>query len=175
VIGTAAPAPRVVVMGVAGSGKSTIGALIADELDVPFIDGDSLHPIENVRKMAGGTPLDDVDRAPWLRSVGAALGAADGGVVIACSALKAAYRDLIVDEAPGVVFVHLTASRDVLASRMEGRTDHFMPATLLDSQLRTLEPLSSEERGATIDVSESVEQVVARAVEAVGDLQLQRG
>lgn len=155
---------RVVVMGVSGSGKSTIGALIAHELGVPFVDGDALHPIENVRKMAGGTPLDDADRAPWLRAVGRALAEADGGLVIACSALKRAYRDLIASEAPGAVFIHLAGSRAVLAARMEGRTDHFMPAALLDSQLATLEPLAADERGATIDIDAPVDDVLARAV-----------
>lgn len=162
--------PRVVVMGVSGSGKSTIGALIAADLGLPFLDGDALHPIENVRKMAGGTPLNDADRAPWLRAVGRALADADDGLVIACSALKRAYRDLIAAEAPGAVFVHLAGTRAVLAARMEGRTDHFMPTTLLDSQLATLEPLAADERGVTIDVAAPVDAVVQQAVAAVREL-----
>ncbi len=160
-------------MGVSGSGKSTIGALIADELGVPFVDGDSLHPIENVRKMAGGTPLDDADRAPWLRSVGQALAAGDG-LVVACSALKRSYRETILGQSPAAVFVHLAASREVLAVRMEGRSDHFMPATLLDSQLGALEPLGEDEPGVTIDVAAATGDILIQATEGVRTLTIGR-
>lgn len=165
--GGPASGPRVVVMGVSGAGKSTIGALIAARLGVPFVDGDSLHPLENVRKMAGGTPLDDADRAPWLRRIGEALAEADGGLVVACSALKSAYRDLIRDSCPDAVFVHLSGTRDVLAGRLEGRSDHFMPASLLDSQLEALEPLGPSERGVVVDIAAPVDAVVAEALQGV--------
>jgi carbohydrate kinase (thermoresistant glucokinase family) len=160
-----APAPRVVVMGVSGSGKSTIGALIADALGVPFVDADSLHPGSNIEKMAAGHPLDDEDRWPWLAVVGRRLaGAGESGAVIACSALKRAYRDAIAAEAPDVVFAHLDGPADVLGQRLEGRSDHFMPPSLLASQLAALEPLGAGERGTTVDISGDVSQVVRTAV-----------
>jgi carbohydrate kinase (thermoresistant glucokinase family) len=155
---------RIVVMGVSGCGKSTIGALIADALGVPFVDGDSLHPLANVRKMAAGTPLDDGDRAPWLEVVVRTLAASSDGLVIACSALKVAYRDAIRAQAPDAVFVHLSGSREVLAARLEGRSGHFMPPALLESQLATLEPLTPAERGVTVGIAGSVDAVVAAAV-----------
>ncbi|HEV7166529.1 MAG TPA: gluconokinase, GntK/IdnK-type [Micrococcaceae bacterium] len=152
-------------MGVSGCGKTTIGALVARELGVPFIDGDSLHPVENVSKMAAGTPLDDGDRWPWLAKVGKELAAAGGaGLVIACSALKRSYRDAIRAQSTSTVFLHLNGTREVLASRLEGRSGHFMPSTLLDSQLATLEPLGDDESGAVVDISDPVDEVVAAAV-----------
>lgn len=158
-------APLVVVMGVAGSGKSTIGVLVADALGVPFIDGDSLHPIANVTKMAAGTPLTDEDRWPWLARVGEELADASGtGLVVACSALKRVYRAAILVEAPGAVFLHLSGSREVLSARLEGRSGHFMPISLLDSQLATLEQLSDDEPRVVVDVGAPVDTVVARAV-----------
>jgi gluconokinase len=164
---------QIVVMGVSGSGKSTIGVLIADALGVPFVDGDSLHPAANIAKMAGGRPLDDDDRRPWLLEIGrrlAAAGQSGEGLVVACSALKRAYRDLILSAAPEARFVHLHGSREVLGSRLEGRTDHFMPPALLDSQLATLEPLADHEPGVVIDVGAPVEQVVASAVSSLRDI-----
>jgi carbohydrate kinase (thermoresistant glucokinase family) len=163
-------ARRIVVMGVSGCGKSTIGALIADAVGVPFVDGDSLHPLANVRKMAAGTPLDDADRAPWLEEVGRTLSASPGGLVIACSALKVVYRDAIRAQARDAVFVHLSGSKKVLAARVEGRSGHFMPPALLDSQLATLEALTPVERGVTVDVAGSVDAVVAAAVDGLGGL-----
>lgn len=159
----AAAAPRVVVMGVSGSGKSTVGALLADALGVPFVDGDSLHPPENVRKMAGGVPLDDVDREPWLRSVGGALAGASGGLVVACSALRRRYRDLIRSYCGSVVVVELAGPRELLAARLGARSDHFMPASLLDSQLHTLEPLAADEPGGRVDIGRPVPEVLAAA------------
>ena len=159
------PHPLVVVMGVSGSGKSTIGVLVADALGVGFVDGDSLHPIANVTKMAAGTALTDDDRWPWLAVVGRTLAdAATSGLVVACSALRRVYRDAIREEVPDVIFLHLDGTRDVLSRRMEGRTDHFMPTTLLDSQLATLERLQSDENGVVVDIDASVEQIVAVAV-----------
>lgn len=163
-----AAAPLVVVMGVSGSGKSTIGLLVADALGVPFIDGDSLHPIANVTKMAAGNPLTDEDRWPWLALVGEALAdATQTGLVVACSALKRAYRDAILAEAPAVVFLHLSGSREVLSARLEGRSGHFMPISLLDSQLATLEEPGDDEPRVVVNVGAPVEAVVAAAVEGI--------
>ena len=141
-------APLVVVMGVSGSGKTTIGTLVAHELGVDFVDGDSLHPIENVQKMASGTPLDDDDRWPWLEVVGRTLherGEQHEGMVIACSALKRKYRERIRSQAPSALFLHLDGSVAVLTRRIEGRSGHFMPPALLSSQMETLEALTEDE------------------------------
>jgi carbohydrate kinase (thermoresistant glucokinase family) len=160
--------PLVVVMGVSGAGKSTIGALVADALGTAFVDGDSLHPIANVHKMAAGTPLTDDDRWPWLAEVGRTLaGSANTGLVVACSALKRSYRDAIRAEAPNAVFLHLDGTRDVLSHRMEGRTDHFMPTSLLDSQLATLEPLQHDEPGIVVSIDAAVPRIVTAAVDAI--------
>jgi beta-N-acetylhexosaminidase len=156
---------RIVVMGVSGCGKTTIGDLVARELGVAFLDGDSLHPVENVAKMAAGTPLTDEDRWPWLATVGAELAAAgDGGLVLACSALRRSYRDAIREQAPDTVFLHLHGSKEVLRSRTEGRTGHIMPPSLLDSQLATLEPLDAGEPGIKVDIAAPVQQVVLEAL-----------
>jgi beta-N-acetylhexosaminidase len=160
-------APAIVVMGVSGCGKTTIGALVAHELGLAFMDGDSLHPVENVAKMAAGTPLTDEDRWPWLATVGHELAAATGGLVIACSALKRSYRDAIRAKAPGTVFVHLDGGREVLGARLEGRSGHFMPAALLDSQLATLEPLGTDEPGLVVDIAAPVADVVGAAVAGI--------
>lgn len=165
-----ARAPLVVVMGVSGSGKTTIGALVAHGAGVPFLDADSLHPLANVRKMAAGTPLEDADRWPWLDTVGERLRDAERegtGLVLACSALRRRYRDRIRRAAPGTVFLHLHGTPEVLASRLEGRSEHFMPASLLASQLDTLEPLGPDEPGYALDIDQPVEDMVAEAVEAL--------
>ena len=162
-----APAPLVVVLGVSGSGKTTIGAVIAGRLGVPFADADSLHSAANIAKMAAGIPLDDDDRGPWLRSVGSELAraaVAGTGLVMACSALKLSYREAIRAEAPGVLFVHLDGTREVLARRLKARSGHFMPLSLLDSQLATLEPLDAAEHGVVVDIEGPPERVAADAV-----------
>lgn len=159
---------RVVVMGVSGAGKSTIGALIADALNFPFVDADALHPLENIRKMAAGTPLVDEDRWPWLDLVSHELAQAQGpGMVVACSALKRRYRDAIRQQAPQTIFVHLEGSLEVLSARLEGRTDHFMPPALLASQLATLEPLEADEAAVIVDVAASMSHIVQSAVAGI--------
>lgn len=159
---------RVVVMGVSGSGKSTVGRAVADALGAPFVDGDDLHPAANVAKMAAGIPLTDADRVPWLRAVGRTLAEGDdAGVVVACSALKRSYRDLIRDEAPGTVFAELDGPRELLQERMI-RPGHFMPVSLLDSQLATLEPLQADEAGLRLDIAESPADLAAAIVDRVG-------
>ena len=155
----------VVVMGVSGSGKSTVGAALAQRLGVPFEDADDLHPRANIAKMSAGRPLDDQDRYPWLEIIGEWLAVhADGGGVMSCSALKRAYRDQLRAHAPGVVFVHLEGSHAVITDRQASRPGHFMPASLLASQFATLEPLQPDERGVVIDVDQGVDAIVAASV-----------
>jgi gluconokinase len=157
--------PLLVVMGVSGCGKTTVGLALADRLGVPFADADDFHPPENVAKMSEGVPLDDDDRAGWLEIVGEWLADhAEGGGVIACSALKRAYRDQLAGHAPDVAFVHLSGSREVIAERQAARPGHFMPASLLDSQFADLEPLQPDERGVVIDVDQTVPAIVEEYV-----------
>lgn len=140
--------PPMVIMGVSGSRKSTVGELLGRRLGIPFIDGDGLHPATNKEKMRAGIPLEDADRRPWLQEIGRTLEELQEkgkGVIIACSALKRRYRDLLREHAPGVLFLHLEGSMDTLAARMAARSHEFMPATLLTSQLEALEPLDSDE------------------------------
>ncbi len=162
--------PLVVIMGVSGSGKSTVGSLLAEKLGVPFADADDLHPASNVAKMAAGTPLDDGDRWPWLALVGEALAAASGtGLVVACSALKRSYREAIRAAAPETRFVLLHGPRALLAARMGTRTEHFMPLELLDSQLATLEPLAADEPGFAVSIESKPEVIVAEIAGRLGD------
>jgi carbohydrate kinase (thermoresistant glucokinase family) len=166
---TTAAAPVIVVGGVSGSGKTSVGEQLALALGVPFVDGDHLHPPENVHKMSGGVPLDDNDRAGWLDLIGAELAAQDaGGLVIACSALKRAYRERIHALQPRTQFVMLTPNIDVLRQRLAARKGHFMPPALLDSQLDTLEPLAPEERGTAVASGGSVQEIVERVLAGVG-------
>ncbi len=132
----------IIVMGVSGCGKSTVGRLIAGQLGFEFRDGDDFHPAANVAKMRAGSPLNDDDRRPWLLAIAGFMRANHAlgrGAVVACSALKESYRDLLLRSEPWVRFVHLTGPREVIAERMKGRVGHYMPVTLLDSQLATLE------------------------------------
>ncbi|AXJ09752.1 gluconokinase, GntK/IdnK-type [Arthrobacter sp. PM3] len=163
----AAGPAHVVVMGVTSCGKSTVGAAIAERLGADFLDGDSLHPQSNIDKMSSGTPLDDDDRAPWLAEIGRRFAASDAGLVIACSALKRAYRDIIRSGDPSVVFVHLHGTRELLSSRMAARPGHFMPLSLLDSQLGTLEELEADEKSVVVDIALPVEQIADEAVAAL--------
>ena len=156
------------VMGVSGAGKSTVGIAIAEKLGVNFADADALHPASNVAKMAAGTPLTDADRWPWLDLVGRALAdAGDAGLVVACSALKRSYRDAIRAAAPSARFVHLVVPRTVLGDRVASRPGHFMPASLVDSQLETLEPLEADEPGVFVDSEGGVAATADRAVAAL--------
>ena len=159
----------VVVMGVCGCGKSTIGRGIAARLGCSFLEGDELHPPANVAKMSRGIPLQDGDRWPWLDAIGAALGSAahaSGSAVAACSALKRVYRDRL-SAAAGVPirYVHLAGTRELLSARMSARKDHFMPTSLLDSQLATLEPLQPDETAVVIDVAWPPERQIEAGVE----------
>jgi len=157
--------PPIVVMGVSASGKTAVGRPLAERLGCPFIDGDVLHPQANIDKMKAGHPLDDADRAPWLDRVAEWLAAHEGGGVIACSALKRRYRDRLRKAAPDTLFVLLAPSLAVLRQRDAARKGHFMPASLLDSQLATLERPDADEHAITIvndgSVGEAVEAVVA--------------
>lgn len=157
--------PLVVVMGVSGSGKTTFGLALAEALDVAFTDADALHSPANVQKMAAGTALTDSDREPWLTEVGTVLASAStGGMVMACSALKRRYRELILSQSPDTFFVHLRLPKSALEARMRERAGHFMPPSLLDSQLATVEPLGSDEPGIELGGDAAVAEIVATAV-----------
>jgi gluconokinase len=148
------PSPTtIVVMGVSGSGKSTVAAELVKRLGWDFAEGDEFHPPANVAKMRAGQPLDDEDRWPWLRTLADWIGEherAGRSVVVTCSALKRSYRDLLRDGHPSVWFAHVTADAGLIRERMENRTGHYMPASLLDSQLDTLAPLQDDEPGGRV-------------------------
>jgi gluconokinase len=153
--------PLIVVMGVSGSGKSTVGAALAQRLRVPFADADDFHPPANIAKMTAGHALDDVDRGPWLTSIGEWLAEHQrGGGVMSCSALKRRYRDHLRTHVSDVEFVHLDGTQAVIARRQASRPGHFMPASLLASQFATLEPLDADETGVVIDVDQSIDAIV---------------
>ncbi|WP_228386382.1 gluconokinase [Streptomyces katsurahamanus] len=157
-------------MGVSGSGKSTVGGLLAQRLMVPFLEADDLHPAANRAKMAAGRPLDDEDRRPWLLSLAdwirEATDSGRGGVM-ACSALKREYRDLFRRAGAGVWFLYLALDRASAARRVAGRTGHFMPARLVDFQYAALEPLRPGEPGMTVDAAADPRAIVDEAANAV--------
>ena len=157
-----------VLMGVAGSGKTTVGRRLADELGWTFVEGDDFHPAANVAKMHRGEPLDDADRAPWLHALRARideLAASGRSAVVACSALKQSYRDVLADGRPEVRFVHLAVPAGVLADRLRHRTGHYMPASLLASQLDTLEEPGD---ALVVDATPSPDAVAAAIRRGIG-------
>ncbi len=155
----------VVVMGVSGCGKTAVGEDLARRISAGFIEGDSLHPSANVEKMRRGMPLDDADRGPWLDALGRMLGG-DGDVVVSCSALKRSYRDRLRALAGRpVVFVYLRGDREVLVARMAARSHDYMPLSLLDSQLATLEPPHGEDKVVTIEIEQPLEAIVMSALD----------
>jgi len=157
--------PVIVVMGVSGSGKSTVGAALAQRLRVPFADADDFHPAANIAKMSAGHALDDHDRHPWLEAIGAWLAEHPDGAVMSCSALKRRYRDQLRHHLRAIEFVHLHGSREVIARRQASRPGHFMPASLLSSQFATLEPLAPDEHGLVIDVDQDIDAIVQEYVD----------
>ena len=160
-----------VVMGVSGSGKSTIARPVAERLGWSFQEGDDLHPKSNIEKMRSGHPLDDADRAPWLAAVHAwidAQAAAGHNGVITCSALKRAYRDRLRDGQPATRFVYLQGDEAVIRERVDGRRGHFMPPSLLDSQFQDLEPPTPDEHAIVIDIRQPIEAQVDAVCAAVG-------
>ena len=155
---------HLVVMGVSGCGKTLIGRAVARALSLEFIEGDELHSPRNVALMAAGTPLTDADRADWLATIAARLGqahAAGQGLVVSCSALKRRYRDRLRAACPGLRFVHLHGGASLLHQRMLARTGHYMPASLLASQLATLEPPAADEDAISVDIGPPPDQVAA--------------
>ncbi|WP_345202433.1 gluconokinase [Fodinibacter luteus] len=173
--GGAAPGARghgrtrhIVVMGVSGSGKSTVAEGISTAMGLPFAEADRFHPEANIAKMSAGIPLTDADRWPWLSDLAAwmATQAREGqSTVMACSALRRAYRDVLRSGPPEVQFVHLDGPVELIAARMSARPDHFMPASLLASQVRTLEPLGADEDGVVLDLRHDPQTLVEQAVE----------
>jgi gluconokinase len=164
--------PLIVVMGVAGSGKTTIASGLAEKLGVPFVEGDSLHPVANVKKMSAGIPLTDEDRWPWLEAIGVRMEMereTGHGVVVSCSALRHAYRDCLRKEVHGTVhFILLDGSRELISDRMKKRKGHFMPSVLLDSQFATLEKPTPDEHAVILDISHPVPLLLAEAAQSVG-------
>jgi len=161
---------RIVIMGVSGCGKSSVGTALGEALGIPYRDGDDLHPTENVEKMRAGIPLQDADRWPWLDRVAETL-RDKAPVIVGCSALRRAYRNRIRAGAGGVVrFVHLAGSRDLIAARMAARQGHYMPPSLLESQFATLEPPGPEE-ALTVDIDQPLTGLIAQILEAVKGLE----
>jgi len=152
---------RIVVMGVSGCGKTTIGQALAASLGLRYVEGDALHPAANVQRMAAGLALSDADRQGWLEAIAAQLAQADGGVVVSCSALRRRYRELLRAAAPGLWLVHLHGTPALLSQRLRGRQGHYMPASLLQSQLDTLEPPAPDEHALSADVGAPPQEIVA--------------
>ena len=161
--------PVLVVMGVSGSGKSTVAAILAGQLGWDLEEGDDLHPAENVEKMSAGTPLTDDDRQPWLETISTWIVEhvmADVPGIITCSALKRRYRDILRER--NVVFVYLSGSKELIGRRLSARLDHYMPPSLLDSQVEALEPPEPDERAVIIDAGRSPAEEAAEVVKILG-------
>ena len=161
---------RIVVMGVAGCGKSEVGARLAQALGVPLVEGDRFHPAANIAKMRAGQPLDDSDRAGWLDVLAVQLAQHPAGAVLACSALKRSYRDVLRAAAPGLVFVHLALTREQAQQRVASRGGHFYPPSLVDSQFEALEDPSQEDGVVTVGAADALDDVVAQAVQGLRQL-----
>ena len=170
-VSPARPVPPMVVMGVQGSGKSTVGRLLAESRGLSFIDGDDLHSAEAKAKMASGHPLTDADRLPWLARVAEAMAAAQSAgesTVVACSALKRSYRDLMRAIVPGLVFAELYGDQSLVAERLSHRNHEYMPTHLLDSQYATLEPLAADEAGLRVSLTQTPDDIVGAITESNG-------
>lgn len=154
---------KIVVMGVTGCGKTTIGIALAEALGIEFIDSDGLHSEANKKKMSSGIPLTDSDREPWLQAVSKTLQNHES-IVVACSALKKSYRSTIIAGAPTTKFIHLSGSKELIFARLSERSHHFMPIGLLDSQFQTLEHLDDSECGNDFDISKSIDEIVHEVV-----------
>ncbi len=159
--------PTVVVMGVSGSGKTTVGVILAHQLGVPFADADDFHSAEAKAKMHAGHPLTDQDRAPWLRRLADWLADEPDGCVLACSALKRRYRDVLRSRSAHLAFLHLAGDPSVVTGRVAHRQGHYMPASLVQSQYDALEPLEPDERGLAIDFTEDPEQIVQQFLKEI--------
>ena len=158
-------ASSIVVMGVAGCGKTTIGQLLADRLGVPYAEADKFHPASNVDKMTRGIPLTDQDREPWLVAIADKI-RRDKSLVVSCSALKHRYRDILRRAHPRVWFLHLVIDQEVAAQRVAGRATHFMPAALVASQFEALQPLQGE-TGLAVDAAQPPEEIITTALSAL--------
>lgn len=165
-------APILVVMGVSGSGKTTVAEKLAARLGWPMLEGDTLHPPANVAKMKSGVPLDDSDRLPWLQAIAARIDEwrrAGSPGIVTCSALKRSYRRILVGDRPEVRLVFLSGSKDLIARRMAERRGHFMPPSLLQSQLDTLEPPGPDENPITVSVEGTPDQIAAEVLAKLGE------
>lgn len=161
----------IVVMGVSGSGKSTVGAALAQRLRVPFADADDFHPDANIEKMAAGIPLNDEDRWPWLAAIGQWLADHPGGAVMSCSALRRSYRDRLRELCPQLRLLHLEGNHELIRRRQASRPGHFMPPTLLQSQFDTLEALGDDENGVAIDVDHDIDAIIEAFLAAASPAQ----
>ncbi|WP_051540678.1 gluconokinase [Ahrensia sp. 13_GOM-1096m] len=161
-----ATSPSIIIMGVCGAGKSAIGAALAKHINRPFVEADDFHSTSNRTKMTNGIALTDADRTPWLEAVAKTALAANDGInpVIACSALKRSYRELLSTQLSGALFIHLSADRNILAERLQARKSHFVGVALLESQLASLEPLAKEENGITLDCNQPLTTIIEQIV-----------